>query len=265
MTSANPAPLACETVTISVPGRLLIESLGFEARRGELIAILGQNGAGKSLLLMTLAGLRNPDNGNVTLYGDDIASTPRQEIARQLAFLPQATDDVFPATVMETALIGRHPHIDKLSWESTDDYAIANSALDEMDLVEMAGRDVLTLSGGERQRLAIAQTLAQSPNVFLLDEPTNHLDPQHQLDTLHVFRTAADGGATVFASLHDVNFAVRFADRCLLLHGDGNWEFGASEEVLTETRLSKLYATRMEEIEWRGRKLFIAAEKRAVS
>ncbi|MDH3374533.1 MAG: ABC transporter ATP-binding protein, partial [Gammaproteobacteria bacterium] len=151
------------------------------------------------------------------------------------------------------------PHIGRFRWESEQDRAVANHALQTMGLDEMSARDVLTLSGGERRRLAIAQVLTQDPDVYLLDEPTNHLDPAHQLEVLQVFRLLADSGAGVIACLHDVNLAVRFADRCLLLFGDGRWELGASDEVMTESRLSELFATQMEAISWRSHKLFVAA------
>jgi iron complex transport system ATP-binding protein len=117
---------------------------------------------------------------------------------------------------------------------------------------------VLSLSGGERRRLAIAQVLTQAPDVYLLDEPTNHLDPQHQVDTLRIFRRAADDGAGVIASLHDVNLAARVADRCLLLFGDGRWEFGVTDAVLDEARLEALFETPMEAVRWRDRRLFVA-------
>ena len=261
----NDSPrLSCDNIRVSVPGRLLIDALSLDVRQGEVVAILGQNGVGKSLLLLTLAGLRKPDAGNINLLGSDISALPRQKIARHLALLPQVTDDIFPASVLETALIGRHPHIDRFSWESAEDYALANTALRTMGLGDLTKRDVMTLSGGERRRLAVAQILTQAPDVYLLDEPTNHLDPQHQLDALRVFRAAANNGTTVVTSLHDVNLAVRFADKCLLLYGDGRWELGSSDEILTESRLSELYATPMEGIAWRGRKLFVAADECAV-
>lgn len=252
--------LACNNVRVSVPGRLLVDELDLTAKRGELVAVLGQNGAGKSLTLLTLAGLRNPVTGRVTLQGDNIFRTRRQLVARRLAFLPQLIEDIFPATVLETVLIGRHPHIGRLNWESAVDYAVADAALHTMGLGALSSRDILTLSGGERRRVAIAQVLTQAPDVYLLDEPTNHLDPQHQLDALRVFRRAADDGATVIASLHDVNLAVRFADRCLLLFGNGRWELGKSSDILSESRLSELYKTPMEAIEWRSRRLFVAAD-----
>ncbi|MGB5630449.1 MAG: ABC transporter ATP-binding protein, partial [Woeseiaceae bacterium] len=105
----------------------------------------------------------------------------------------------------------------------------------------------------------IAQVLTQQPDVYLLDEPTNHLDPQHQLDALRLFRERADAGAAVVASLHDVNLAVRYADRCLLLYGDGRWDLGSTSEVLDEQRLSRLYSTPMEAINWRTTRLFVAS------
>ena len=116
----------------------------------------------------------------------------------------------------------------------------------------------MTLSGGERRRLAVAQVLTQAPGIYLLDEPTNHLDPQHQLDVLKIFRKAANDGNVVIASLHDVNLASRFADRCLLLFGDGRWTIGDAASVLTADKLSDLYATPMESVPWRDGSLFVA-------
>jgi iron complex transport system ATP-binding protein len=251
--------LVCKKLRVSVPGRVLVDGLDFSLRPGELIAVLGQNGAGKSMALLTLAGLRVADAGQVLLKDEDVFRSPRQWTARHLALLPQVIDDIFPATVLDTVLIGRHPHIGRLQWESAADRQIAMRALQSMDLDDLSERDIFTLSGGERRRLAIAQVLTQTPSVYLLDEPSNHLDPQHQLDALQLFRSAADDGAGVIAALHDVNLAARFADRCLLLFGDGRWEFGACKDVLTTATLSELFATRMESVSWRSHELFVAA------
>lgn len=256
----EPTPLfSCEDLGVSVAGRTLVTGLTMRVASGELIAVLGQNGSGKTLTMHTLAGLRTPGTGRVLLDGDDIANTRRQQLAKRLALLPQHVDDIFPATVLDTALIGRHPHIGRFNWESEHDIQSATAALGAVGLGDLTTRDVLTLSGGERRRLAIAQVVTQAPQLFLLDEPTNHLDPQHQLDALRLFRSKADNGAAVIASLHDVNLAVRFADRCLLLYGDGQWDLGATAAVLSTQRLSKLYGTTMEAIEWRGQQLFIAS------
>ena len=258
--NTSPA-LACNSLGIKVPGRTLVENLDAEFRAGEFVAILGKNGAGKTLTMSTLAGLRTADSGNVQLDGRDIADMKRVDIARRLAMLPQLIDDIFPATVLDTALIGRHPHVGTLRWETLDDYDITMAALVTMDIGELATRDVLTLSGGERRRLAVAQVLAQRPDAYLLGEPTNHLDPQHQIDVLHVFRNLADNGACVIASLHDVNLASRFADRCVLLYGDGRWDHGRTSDILHEHRLAELYETGVESVAWRSQKLFVTTGK----
>ena len=250
---------SCENLRVSVPHRLLVDALSIQISPGEMVAVLGQNGCGKSLTMHTLAGLRSSESASIRLNGRNLATARRQDIARRLALLPQHVDDIFPATVLDTVMIGRHPHIGRLSWESDRDFAIANAALEAVGLADLADRDVLTLSGGERRRLAIAQVLTQDPDVYLLDEPTNHLDPQHQLDALQLFRDKADAGAIVIASLHDVNLAVRYANRCLLLYGDGRWELGITDDILDARRLSELYATPMEAVSWRSLNLFVAS------
>lgn len=249
--------ISCENLGVAVAGRKLVGGLGFDIGGGEFLAVLGQNGSGKSLTMHTLAGLRPADTGSISICGRPHGDYSRQELARTLALLPQHTEDVFPATVMETVMIGRHPHIARFQWESREDLSLAEQALARMDLAEMADRDVTTLSGGERRRLAIAQTLTQMPKIYLLDEPTNHLDPQHQLDVLETFRSIATAGHSVIASLHDVNLAARYADQCLLLFGDGQWELGPTSTVLNEERLSALYATAMEPVAWRGHQLYV--------
>ena len=260
-TAPGPPLLATQTLCVDVADRRLLASLELAIERGEFVAVLGPNGTGKTLTLLSLAGLRPPASGAVLLNGKDINALGRREVASLLALLPQSTDDVFPSTVLDTALIGRHPHVGRWRWESETDRKIALDALRTMDIDELASRDILTLSGGERRRLAIAQVLAQAPELFLLDEPLNHLDPQHQLDALAVFRRRVDDGASVVATLHDVNLAARFADRCLLLYGNGHYDLGQTDEVLDESRLSRLYATAIESVPYRSGKLFVASPR----
>jgi iron complex transport system ATP-binding protein len=258
MLSAVTSAISCHKLTIRVPGRTLVEKLDLAVASGDFVAVLGQNGAGKTRTMHTLAGLLAADVGYVELGGQALEGLKRPEVARRVALLPQYVDDVFPATVMETVLIGRHPHIGALELESATDREIASRSLQLVDLAGFAERDIATLSGGERRRVAIAQVLTQSPGIYLLDEPTNHLDPQHQLDVLEVFASQAQQGAAVIANLHDVNLAVRFATRCVLLYGDGRWSSGETSQVLDEQRLTELYGTRMEAVRWRERNIFMA-------
>jgi iron complex transport system ATP-binding protein len=253
------ASLACRGVDVEVAGRVLVRALDLDARGGEFIAVLGRNGVGKTLTLHTLAGLRAPDCGRVELDGRDLAAWGGRERAQRLALLPQLTEDPFPATVFETALIGRHPHLPFWQWEDAADFDCARSALAAVGLDAMSERAVESLSGGERRRLDIATLLAQDAPVCLLDEPTNHLDPRHRNDMLGLFRARADAGGIVIAALHDATVAARAADKALLLFGDGRWRFGNAATILSDANLSELYEVPVGELSWRGQRVFVNA------
>lgn len=238
------APLLTgEGLTVAIGGHEICRSLELEIRPGECWAILGRNGAGKTTLLHTLAGLRSPQAGRVLLAGIEIATLPRRRVAQQLGLLPQIADDAFPGTVLETALLGRHPYLGRWQWEGPEDYAVAEAALSAVGLEGFAARQLITLSGGERQRAALATLLTQDPALLLLDEPTNHLDLHHQvtlLDRLHD-RARARGQALVMI-LHDVNLALRYCDHVLLLFDGGETAAGERQSVLDRARLERLYA-----------------------
>jgi iron complex transport system ATP-binding protein len=259
LSSEHRPRLGCRAVDVAVAGRSLVRGLELEATGGEFIAVLGRNGVGKTLTLHTLAGLRMPAAGTVELDGRDLAAFPGRERAQRLALLPQLTEDPFPSTVFETALIGRHPHLPFWQWEDAPDFACARSALAAVGLGDLAERAVDSLSGGERRRLDIATLLAQDAAVCLLDEPTNHLDPRHRNEMLAIFRARADAGGIVIAALHDPTLAARSADKVLLLFGDGRWRFGDAATILSDANLSELYEVPVGELAWQGQRVFVSA------
>jgi iron complex transport system ATP-binding protein len=260
MSTHSPVPtLECIGLAVNVPGRELVQRLDVAFRPATVVAVLGRNGAGKSSLLHTLAGLRRPSAGEVLLGGRALADWPRRDLARNLGLLPQANEDPFPGTVLETALVGRHPHLDFWAWESEADRAVAQHCLATMDLDGLEARDVATLSGGERRRLAVATVLAQDPQILLLDEPIQQLDPQHEMQVLRQLRALAAGGRTIVMSLHDAGLAARFADESLLLFGNGRWSHGPTSEVLDESTIGALYGIAVRELRWEGGRTFVPA------
>lgn len=240
------ALLTSHALEVARADRRLVDAFDFTLAPGELVGVLGPNGAGKSSLLATLAGLLPAARGEVRLDGRPLGTLSRREIAQRLGFLAQDSTDPYPATVLETALIGRHPHIGFWRWESAADFAKARAALRRVGLGGAADRQIATLSGGERRRLAIASLLAQAPRVYLLDEPLEALDLAFQARLLALLRRLARRmGAAVLFSLHDLAVAARHADRVILLDGRGRAESGAPGQILNAERLSQVYACRI--------------------
>jgi iron complex transport system ATP-binding protein len=251
--------LQSEGLSVHVGARALLSELSFSITSGEFIAILGLNGCGKSLTLLTLAGLRAPDAGTVRLCGQSLPNLSRRAVARALGILPQDREESLPLTAMEAALLARHPHHHSWALETASDREIARAALARLGVLDAAERPLNTLSGGEQRRAAMAALLAQQPQVYLLDEPTNHLDPHHQVEVLGLFRDLCAAGAAVIATLHDPSLAERYADRVLLVYGDGRWRLGPAREVLNAAALSELYRTPMCELGVPGRRAFVPA------
>lgn len=250
--------LATHDLVIDIPGRAAGAPLELTVDPGQCWGILGPNGAGKSTLLQTLAGLRTPRAGRVEVRGQGIERLPRAELARRLGLVFQSHHDGFPATVLETALIGRHPYLRPWDIETSEDYARARAALAEMDLSDLEGRMVDTLSGGERQRLAIATVLTQDPGLLLLDEPTSQLDLHHQVAVLNrVQAIVAQEHRAAVLVLHDVNLAARYCDHLLLLFPDGQACWGPTATMLVPAALERLYNQRLSVGEVDGLPVFL--------
>ncbi len=256
--SASTTPLiATRQLHVGIGARTFCRALDFELHTGQRLAIVGRNGAGKSTLLSVLAGLRAPLAGHLALAGQAYEQLGPRKSARLRGWLPQTRVDAFSATVLETALVGRHPHLERWGWESEADARIVRAALAAVDLAAFEQRDVQSLSGGERQRVAIATLLAQEAPLMLLDEPLAHLDLKHQIAVLDLFATAAQGGAGVIMVLHDPALAHRYCDLALLLDGEGHCEFGPVGELLTAERLSLLYDYPLHALECEGHVSFV--------
>lgn len=241
--------LQARNLSLHVAGRVLCANLNVEFRAGENWVILGANGSGKTTLLHTLAGLRAPAAGHVDLEGQPIHSLSHRARAKRLGILLQDSETAFPATVLETVLTGRHPHLNPWQWESSEDRNLAENALTSVGLSGMTARSLNTLSGGERRRVEIATLLTQDAPLCLMDEPTNHLDLRHQTEILGLLsaRVRQPAHANIFV-LHDVNLATRFGTHVILLFGDGAHRHGPMRDVVKHEILEKLYQCRLREV-----------------
>lgn len=235
-------PLEAVDLAYSYPHQSarVFEDLSLQAHPGSMLAILGNNGAGKSTLLDLLAGITTPAAGKVLVNGEDAHRLSRREMARRIAYVAQQ-QRVPHLTVYDEVLLGRKPHI---SWAVREaDREIVGQAIVDLELEQFTDRYCDELSGGERQKVFIARALAQEPHILILDEPTSALDPKNQLEVLDVVRrvTRAGGLATVLV-LHDVNLALRFCDRFMLMRG-GEVIASGDRSVVTGEALTRTYGT----------------------
>ncbi len=223
----------------------ILSDITFAVPQGQIMAICGANGAGKSSLLRMIYRHQAPRRGTVRLMGKDVWRMGAPESARHLAAVLQEQPTDFALTARQIVALGRLPHRRGwgagLSTPGQDDAAIIAAAMRRMDLGAMADRAFGTLSGGERQRVMVARALAQEPRVIVLDEPTNHLDIRHQLELLTLLKGL---GLTVIATLHDLTLAAEFAGRVLILAKGRVLADGPPDSTLTEANLARAFDVR---------------------
>ncbi|CAB3755127.1 ABC transporter ATP-binding protein [Paraburkholderia solisilvae] len=238
--------LCAQRVTLRAGTRTLIDDFTHTFYPGEIWCVAGPNGAGKTTLIAALAGVVRPFAGHVEIDGVRVTGWPPTRLAQRRALMPQSVHDAFSASVLDTVLLNRFPHLTGWGWERADDRAAAHAALARLTLADFAQRDVLSLSGGERQRVALAAVLCQDAPLLLLDEPLAHLDLHHQIDCLDALtgwtrEATGDTARTVLFSCHDLNLARRFATHALLLDGRGTIWAGPVRDVLTPELASRAF------------------------
>ncbi|MDH3379092.1 MAG: ABC transporter ATP-binding protein [Gammaproteobacteria bacterium] len=251
--------LVTENLRVDIAGKCVCDALSLSIDAGQIWGVLGSNGVGKSTLLHTLAGLREPGQGSVRLDGHELATWTRADVARRVGVVFQDNPDPFPTTVLQAALIGRHPFLRAWQWESDADRERALAALRAVGIDTLADRMVGTLSGGEKRRLAIATVLTQAPQLFLLDEPINHLDLHHQIELCKLLATyCRERNTGMVMIVHDLNLAARFCDHLMMLFGDGLTRHGTADALLDLDVLQRLYEHPITAIEDGPHRAYIA-------
>jgi iron complex transport system ATP-binding protein len=210
------ARLKVSNVAWNVDGRPVLSDVSLDVRGGEVVAVMGRNGAGKSTLLDIVAGLRLATSGVVCFDDRPVGEWDPRARARLVAHLPQAVRPDLPFLAGELVLMGRYPHTDRW-FESDDDRIAVERAMRRTDCWDLRDRLVQTLSGGERQRVLLAACFAQAPRVLLLDEPSTHLDIDQQLHCFSLLREEGARGAACVAVTHDLNLALTYATRIIVL------------------------------------------------
>lgn len=229
-------------VGFSYGGAFHLEDISFNVGSGEVLALLGPNGCGKTTLLKCINALLPPSKGEIDVVGKNIKDLSRSELARLIGFVPQTHSPPFPYTVTEVVLMGRASHLSIFQQPSRMDYALSEKALDLVGISQMKDRIYTQISGGERQLVLIARAIAQEPQVLLLDEPTAHLDFRNQLVVLRmVRRVAKEKGLGVIMSLHDPNHALSFSDKVVLLGNGRVRASGAPLEVIKPETILDVY------------------------
>jgi len=233
--------LAGHDLTIGYSDHVVGRALDVALEQGEVLALLGPNGGGKTTLLKTLLGILAPQAGEVTIGGRSLAHISIGERARLIAYVPQAHVPTFAFTVETVVLMGRTAHGNLFSRPSAHDRMVAARVLEQFGIAQLAPRPYTMISGGERQLVLLARALAQEPQFIVLDEPTASLDFGNQGKVMREIRALAGAGHGVLFTTHDPNHALRAADRAYLLRAGERIAEGTVGAVLTRERLEDLY------------------------
>ena len=235
-------------LTIGYPDHIVGRGINVAVETGEVLALLGPNGGGKTTLLKTLLGLIDAKAGEVRLDGKPLDDFSIQERARIVAYVPQVHVGTFAFTVEAVVLMGRTAHGNLFSRPSAHDHEIAARSLERFAISHLSQRPYTQISGGERQLVLLARALAQEPQFIVLDEPTASLDFGNQGKVMAEIRALAASGHGVLFTTHDPNHALRAADRAFLLRDGTQLAAGHVAEVLNKTQLEALYRARVETV-----------------
>ncbi len=233
--------LEFKDVTFSRGPRLLLDRVSFAIETGEMVALIGPNGVGKTTLLKLATRLLPLDSGTVLLQGKPIADWPRKEVPRCIALVPQELEVPFNFRVDEIVAQGRVPYMPLFGMSTAADREAVEEAMEAVDVARLRHRVYSSLSGGERQRVKIAIGLAQQPKLMLLDEPTQHLDVGRQIELVALLRRLNERGITIVAAVHDLNLVAENFNSAILLTPEPAWIAGPVADVLRPELLGRAF------------------------
>lgn len=222
----------------------VLQGIDFSVEEGQLIALLGPNGVGKSTLFRCLLGLCRGYSGTIRVCGKDIRNTTARELASRVAYIPQSNFPTFNYTVLEMVLMGTTHMVKGLSSPQERELAFARDALQQVGIEGLAERGYAHLSGGEQQLVLIARALAQHTRILVMDEPTSNLDYGNQLRVMEKVKELSQSGYIILLSSHNPQQALLYADRILAMHNGKIVADGTPQETITPALLERLYGIR---------------------
>lgn len=233
----------------SVP---VLKDITLDANGPQLLSIIGPNGVGKSTLIHCINRILSPNKGTVMIDGDMVNNISLKDLAKRVGYVPYSANDTFPLSVVDTVLMGRHPHA---TYKSLDkDLDIVYDTLRLLDIEDLAMRNFNELSAGQHQKVMLARGLVQEPEILLLDEPTSNLDIKHQMEVTRILRDLSqEKNILVIMISHDLNIAAKYSDTMIMLYGGSIYAIGTPSEVITKENIKAVYDVDSEVIDSHGR------------
>lgn len=250
MNAAPDMGLKVQGLGVTLGGREILSKVSFGVKPGQVVGLIGANGAGKSTALKAVLDILHADYGTIKIDGANLNALSAKERATRLAYVPQGAPVHWPLTAERIVGLGRTPHLNPWQELSGKDQKIIEDVMTATDCWHLRERTVTTLSGGERSRVLLARAMAVGAPYLLADEPTASLDPLHQLQVMDIMRDVAARGVGVLIVMHDLSFALRFCDHLVLLHEGSVLADGTPDDVLTDANLEKAFGVRV--TRWTG-------------
>lgn len=219
----------------------VLDGVSFQVRQGELVALMGPNGTGKSTLFRLMLGFLRGQGGSIRIEGTELAQMSNAQRAEKVAYIPQSVDPVYNYTVEEMVLMGLTGSLGILSMPKEEHKKAVRRILQNLGIENLSERGYARISGGERQLVLLARALVQRAGIFLMDEPTANLDYGNQHRVMKKVRELNRSGYTVMMSTHNPEQAFLYADRAVVLCDGTVVGDGPPEEVLTGEMLERIY------------------------